>query len=774
MRCTNCQYENRPGALYCEHCGALLPKEPPDANLCPKCSFANRPDAQYCERCGAPLAGINDITETEEEKPEQEKHKGKKKRKSRVGKFFLRIGFVLLLIILILMLIGAIPSDTELSPQISSDPHPLVILSGVSSSEGYIAVEAEDFSASGMDSEGIQRMELYVDGELTAAENFDGSATSVVFDPPLETLPEGEYEVFVRTTNTRGQANQSQVVLVENSNHLSPDVSGSLVVETDPNQFPAPKVVVAKLNDSGNRILVSWELPLSPIKSVRVYVRIPGSSGLVLVGEINANQTQFTLPASTIGTWDVYVSFVNNMNEEGALGHTSVFIPDPESNVITIDEITGATITLFPTSDDITRMWIYYRVGGPNNRYQRFPAGQMVFIVPNVNSKYIIQLSELNWSASQPLQVDAEVWGGIGDYSYRFLGQISTTIQAEDITSGKITYSGSGINIEADLAYTQKYGVLATVSVGGPRLEILPPPFDIHMAVSTADCQLAASALGNVRDALYSACKALVLAGNQSFLLWDWTGETDNFRYSEEDITGFELKLVLSNQNDEILGESVTAIPFVQARGIFRPSQEVDCGINQTWYLRTVGINTISEWAYAGSIPASTCEEPYPPYNGCGGQMDFLPDWNPFGDFVPDLMFGPACNAHDQCYVQAWSGKSKVTCDNEFLWDMLEICEDYILMIDPATCGSLASQYYEAVNMFGRFFYEGDIDVMDCTYAVEPVMCFTAATPEFIGNVWNGTKGAAIWTKESLQTGAEKAVDGGEWLVENIKDAWPF
>ncbi|CAN0624901.1 protein of unknown function [Burkholderia multivorans] len=50
MYCTNCGFENRTGARFCELCGAML------VRTCPRCGHDAGPSARFCGACGASLA----------------------------------------------------------------------------------------------------------------------------------------------------------------------------------------------------------------------------------------------------------------------------------------------------------------------------------------------------------------------------------------------------------------------------------------------------------------------------------------------------------------------------------------------------------------------------------------------------------------------------------------------------------------------------------------------------------------------------------------------
>jgi RHS repeat-associated protein len=94
--------------------------------------------------------------------------------------------------------------------------------------------------------------------------------------------------------------------------------------------------------------------------------------------------------------------------------------------------------------------------------------------------------------------------------------------------------------------------------------------------------------------------------------------------------------------------------------------------------------------------PPRRPNNPNAPTNGCS-----VPGWVPVPGGDPDnpggFPFGPACNAHDQCY--ATPGKTQEECDEEFLQDLLAICaaqpED-----QQAQCENLAHAYAAAVQRF--------------------------------------------------------------------------
>jgi hypothetical protein len=198
------------------------------------------------------------------------------------------------------------------------------------------------------------------------------------------------------------------------------------------------------------------------------------------------------------------------------------------------------------------------------------------------------------------------------------------------------------------------------------------------------------------------------------------------------------------------------------------------CGVRKTWYIRAVGNNSASDWVYAGTIPPKECPPPTttpepelsePEANGCGGQSDTIPD------LVPDLIFESACNKHDKCYVYEWSGKDKVTCDNNFYWDMHKSCLTNALgLVAGEKCFLAASTYYDAVNLLGRFFYVGDIDAKDCWKALDKPTCLLGTTPEILQASWDIAKGGAKVTTALAKTGYNKTKDGVVWVGNKTWD----
>ncbi len=80
----------------------------------------------------------------------------------------------------------------------------------------------------------------------------------------------------------------------------------------------------------------------------------------------------------------------------------------------------------------------------------------------------------------------------------------------------------------------------------------------------------------------------------------------------------------------------------------------------------------------------------YSPPNGCGseGNTELVPD-----RFLGIIDFTPACQKHDQCYM---IGSDRITCDKNFLIDMLEICARSPAAVLP--CEAISTFYYTAVS----------------------------------------------------------------------------
>jgi RHS repeat-associated protein len=107
-------------------------------------------------------------------------------------------------------------------------------------------------------------------------------------------------------------------------------------------------------------------------------------------------------------------------------------------------------------------------------------------------------------------------------------------------------------------------------------------------------------------------------------------------------------------------------------------------------------------YAYVNNAPRSAVDvyglqqTTVPTSNGCGAQggAQFPGDFG-LWDFTP------ACDGHDICYGACGSNKSD--CDNQFLADMLSVCDAYAMLPTLyTTCAALAGTYYAAVVAAGQ------------------------------------------------------------------------
>ena len=110
-----------------------------------------------------------------------------------------------------------------------------------------------------------------------------------------------------------------------------------------------------------------------------------------------------------------------------------------------------------------------------------------------------------------------------------------------------------------------------------------------------------------------------------------------------------------------------------------------------------------------------------PPANPCSPQVPLgcsVPDW---AKLLHDSQsryqeyFYPSCEQHDYCYRHgaATYGKSKNTCDSEFLQDMQAQCNpddfvDFLVLADGKfmECDAVAMEFYLAVQKYGADRYQ--------------------------------------------------------------------
>lgn len=768
MNCPSCNFENRPEVIFCEKCGVHLP-ETVTGSFCASCGKAIRPGVRFCEFCG------KDLVPTSVQKP------GKRKTGEKphpIIRKFIKVGGIslgmLILILIILYFIGNATQPKAALPIFLDEPGPIVVVQGLPVDAGELPFKPGEFSIQASDEAGVQRIEVYSDGNIVAAKNFDPDVTNkqVIFDPAIENLPGGQHEVQVRVYDKNGQVSQSSVLPVI----IDPSISGSsvssepLVIEDQAGVLPAPTAVSAQVKEGSGSIQVSWTPPPGIITGSHIYVRWPGASSFILVGKLSGTANTWTLPVDKFGDWQVSVASLDSNGKEGSLARINVNVLDPATvKPGSNDVVTYAVLNLSPTDISIDRLYGYVRVGGASNRYQRLPAGIDEFLQATSAGKFSTTVPMDDWPVSQPLPVDLEIWGWSGP-SLQPLSAVSRMINPLDYPKQQIDISGAKINASI-LFQTKPVG--QTSGNGGEQFKDqvrtikLPPPANVRMAFYRSECELVATELGSLRNLLRDACRISVSLGSRNFMLWDWPSKGDNSYtgFSEDDISGFEYKFVLTDSNGKTIGEKVTSLAFPQTRGYMRDysevTQPVECGVKKSWFIRTVGSGSASDWVYAGSMEAKECVPEYPPYNGCGGQSDKFPDK------IPDGIFRSSCNKHDQCYVRSWSGNNKVHCDNVFLKDMLDACVDHPFEInDPVVCTTAAFTYYEAVNLVGRFFYEGKMSPVDCLTepAVDQNLCLVGASPDLLLHPIDVAKSAGNAAKTIVTSGYSYTKDGAVYL----------
>ena len=295
----------------------------------------------------------------------------------------------------------------------------------------------------------------------------------------------------------------------------------------------------------------------------------------------------------------------------------------------------------------------------------------------------------------------------------------------------------------------------------------LPRPTKVRLAINLADCQQAASQLGSIRDVYHSACVADVAQGGHNFLVWRWPLKWQDGRLmTDSDILGFELKLVLVNADGTVLGERISAIPFSHIRGTFRTSTEVNCDIQRSWYVRAVGPGAVSDWAYAGSSAADSCDPEAPTTDGCAGQADSVAMSNLPEGFMPDLFFGDACEGLDQCYAEGGFGQPKVDCDNLYHTNLMAICSHNENKWGLASCQKMAEAYYRAANLYGAAYYPQEPSFEKCLEADHVSECFRGNLPEALRQGDDQGQAGVIWVGKAAGTGVDRFINGVLWVVD--------
>merc|ERR1712098_319516 len=107
-----------------------------------------------------------------------------------------------------------------------------------------------------------------------------------------------------------------------------------------------------------------------------------------------------------------------------------------------------------------------------------------------------------------------------------------------------------------------------------------------------------------------------------------------------------------------------------------------------------------------------TCDEGFTCSNGATPAEDpnYTADSNGCGPSAfpiagPSFGFESCCEEHDICYGSC--GTSRTQCDNDFYSCMYCICQDEGNFLDREFCEELACSYYELVDEFGCFSFNG-------------------------------------------------------------------
>ena len=295
----------------------------------------------------------------------------------------------------------------------------------------------------------------------------------------------------------------------------------------------------------------------------------------------------------------------------------------------------------------------------------------------------------------------------------------------------------------------------------------LPEPTQVHLAVRASDCQQAASQLGDVRDEYYKACVAEVNDGRHDFLVWNWPLKwEDGTIYTYGDILGFELKLVLTDSGGAIMGERVSAIPFSEIRGALRTSQDVGCGIQRSWFVRAIGPDAASDWAYAGTSTAESCNPTQQLGDGCGGQADGIVMSDLQDGFLPDVFFQEACEGIDLCYAEGAIGQPKVGCDNLYHSNLLALCSESISDADYRTCQQMAEAFYKNANLYGAQYYPQPPSFANCLDADQVAGCFKGNLGDSANQISDKARSAALWLGKVTWTGINRFGQGILWVVD--------
>ncbi len=734
--------------------------------VCVECGAENREGIRFCEQCGAEI------------NPKSRK-KSRSKRKPllppRISRPLIKTGLSLLGILGVLFVIGLLTNEKQPVPGFESESGPLVFASGYAEDSTSDTYSPGDFQVTVYDETGIDRVEIYADGYVVAAQNFDGTGqTNVEYTAPLENLPIGEHEVIVNAINTDGQSNRSQAIPIVVTSE-SQEISASTVplsVEPAANSLPPPTITSSVINGNNRSISIEWD-PVQNAGGYEIHVKSPNSPGLIFIETVDASVTTYRLPINDSGIWEIFIIPVDQNGRQGGMGSCSVFVPEyagQEVEVSSVEETISYATLFFTTPDsEIDSVYAYVRLGGDQNLYERIPEDQNTFLEKK-NGGFSATVSGYEWSVSQDLKLEVFLYGWADQELIR-IGYFERTLTAQELQSKTIQISNnqlSGVlSLTTHILGTPKVSSSGTLR-GFTRPETLPPPYGLRLAISTQDCAHSANQLGDLRNVLTQLCQTSLMWNTRNFLMWKWPEEGEAYQgISEQDITGFEIQYQVIGPNGTPTDEKTTSIPYPEARSYFisltEIKQEIPCWHSKAWRMRAVGPYAVSPWVVIGSTspvnctppaptPPSTPQEPIP--NGCGGD-----NWT--GEAVYDGIFHEACNSHDKCYVSEWSGKSKVTCDNEFYDAMVETCDREYSGAWNDACKTRAMAYYEAVNIAGGHFYNGDIAFLDCwrDNAYEPFVCSVAAIPG-VQTVIDGIAYGISETGELVKLGAIEVKDG--------------
>ncbi|HCS39450.1 MAG TPA: hypothetical protein DIW44_07695 [Anaerolineaceae bacterium] len=818
MRCPSCQTENRDGIGFCENCGNILAQEPPNQpNIdqriqCLNCGHINRPDSRFCANCGQQLTIPNpipinpqfcpncgnpsqqnihfcencgyDLTAKETPLPS---HNRLSAKKVLLKKKLKRAAIGLGILLLFLLLLGIFTDKPGLTPVFSMNEIPLVMDKGETNETGNLQIDTSEFTVNATSNNGIQRVETYADGVLIDAQNFnpDSQNQSIDYSPSITDLPTGDHEVLVRVYDADGSTNQSSVIPI-NIDEAMDDEPGDANLHIDPlpaNLPPSPNIETS-ITKNSSEIIVTWSSGNGEVSAVEIYVREPRSNGVIKIGELGPSETSIRIPVDQFGEWEILVSTKDANGNEGPPTIKKVNVPKPSSlseKIGSEDVISYASIAIGVYDSSIDRLYAYIRIGGENNQFQRIPSNQGEFLQSTSPGVFSTRLSGYNWPVKQSLPLEVDFWGWSGT-NLKQLGNLKTTVTAADLRKGTLDINSSQLTAKIQLQTNLVSSSITapdSTAVNTSTIKIIPPPYDVHYAIMPSDCELVASNLGQTYDILHNACKLILQYRLYNFLIWKWPPKNSQYaNISEANLTGFEMKYITTYSDNKILGENITAIGNADARSGIRNlsemKQQVPCGVRKTWYIRAVGEGSASEWVYTGTFPPKECPPPTPApdpepsepkVNGCGGQSDTIPD------MVPDLIFESACNTHDKCYVYEWSGNDKVTCDNNFYNDMHKSClTSPVGLIALEKCVGAAWTYYEAVNLLGRFFYEGDINAHDCWKALDTSTCLAGTTPEILQASWDIAKGGVKVSVALAKTGYSKTKDGVVWVGDKTWD----